>query len=117
MSDDLEPRIDQCLLVLKELLLLLLRPNERPAVELGWRAIPIDDLALSVRLENGIAHANAWRRRQAQEKGEIPNLLMTAGDLADISDRDFLRLPNLGRRSLAEMREVIANLANDPASP
>jgi DNA-directed RNA polymerase alpha subunit len=64
----------------------------------AWRKLPIIEMELSNR------STNAARNNDYQ----------TAGDLADASDADLLRLPSMGRKSVREIREVIAALRARP---
>lgn len=62
--------------------------------EIRWRSTPVDELALSIRAINCL-HNGGYQ---------------TVGDVADASDGELLREPNFGRRSLNDVREVIARL-------
>jgi DNA-directed RNA polymerase alpha subunit len=79
-----------------------LRPA--PAVE-TWRDIPLAEMALSARAYNCLAY------KELNKDGEwVSPGPRTAGDVAALSDGDLLRFCNFGRKSLAEVREVIAAL-------
>jgi len=58
----------------------------------AWRRIPLNDLELSCRAENCFRNEG----------------LETAGEIADMSDRELLRVPNFGKKSLKEVRELLA---------
>jgi DNA-directed RNA polymerase alpha subunit len=64
-------------------------PDEPP-----WRRIPLEELELSVRAHNCLH--NMGRD--------------TAGEVDDATDNELLCWPNLGRRSLREIREVLSRL-------
>jgi DNA-directed RNA polymerase alpha subunit len=69
-----------------------------PAKDEPWRKVPIRDLALGVRAINCF-------------KNELENYpeegWATAGDLDDKTDNEILRLPNMGRVTLCEIRQVL----------
>lgn len=60
-----------------------------------WEDAKISDVEFSVRTTNAL---QAWR------------FGVTLGEIDKMPDLDLLRLPNFGRKSLREVREVIANL-------
>jgi DNA-directed RNA polymerase alpha subunit len=59
----------------------------------SWRLTPLSEMYLSVRSENCL-------------KLDYE----TAGDIDDAADRELLRIPNFGKRSLAEVREAIEEI-------
>ena len=67
--------------------------------EPSWRRISLEDLALSIRSRNCLHNLG----------------LDTAGQIDDATDRDLLGSPNLGQRSLREIREQLARVrAGEP---
>ncbi len=69
-----------------------------------WQNIPIEELELSVRSNNCLLISSPYR---------------TVGEIAEATDDDLLRIPNLGRRSLREIREMIAYVRppDEPRDP
>ena len=68
----------------------------------------ISDLEISVRLQYGLI--NDWDRPQN------PKRPATVGDFIDLPSHEFLRIPNLGRKSLIEWRNIVWAVEN-PDSP
>jgi DNA-directed RNA polymerase subunit alpha len=71
-------------------------PNEPP-----WRRVPLEELELSIRAHNCLHNMGCD----------------TAGEVADKTDNELLRWPNLGRRSLREIREQIARVKAEQEPP
>ena len=59
----------------------------------NWRDTPIEELAISIRAVNCLKYGSEIR---------------TAGQLAAASDAELLAIGNLGRKTLRELREVLA---------
>ena len=80
-----------------------LRPT--PAAAETWRDVPLDEMEISVRAYNCLAHKELNRNGEWVSPGP-----KTAGEVDALSDKELLRFCNFGRKSLAEVREVIAAL-------
>jgi DNA-directed RNA polymerase alpha subunit len=78
----------------------------KPANTELWRKIPVTDMALSIRTINCLKTAKEDYFEDAWD---------TAGDLDDKSDNAILRLPNAGKKTLQEIREIISNLKEESA--
>lgn len=63
-------------------------------IEKTWRDTPLDEMCLSVRSYNCLKNEGC----------------KTAGDVADKTDRELMIVPNFGRKSLREVREVLDNM-------
>lgn len=70
------------------------RAAREPAHQLAGLTRSIDELDLTVRSANCLKAQNIYR----------------VGDLIQFTDTELLRTPNLGRRSLNEIKEVLAAL-------
>jgi hypothetical protein len=63
--------------------------------------LPMDDLELTVRAANALRNDSEWRTRH----GKPP--ILTAGDIRAIPDRELLLIPNFGRVSLLQVRNLL----------
>ena len=68
----------------------------------------IDDLELSVRLHHCLTTEKKYSRSQAEPA--------TVGDFIDVPDHELMRIPNFGRKSLAEWRSIVWAVDN-PDNP
>lgn len=68
----------------------------------------ISDLKIGVRLQHSLI--NDWGRPQN------PKRPATVGDFIDVPIHELLRIPNLGRKSLVEWRNIVWAVGN-PDSP
>jgi hypothetical protein len=68
----------------------------------------ISELEISVRLQYSLI--NDWNRPQN------PKRPATVGDFIDVPSHELLRIPNLGRKSLTEWRNIVWAVEN-PDSP
>ena len=68
----------------------------------------IDDLELSVRLHHCLINEKKYSRSQAEPA--------TVGDFIDVPDHELMRIPNFGRKSLAEWRKIVWAVEN-PDNP
>ena len=73
----------------------------------GWKITldtPIADLEVSDRLKNALrGEKNSWEHNYGPA---------TVGDFVVFSEREFLFIPNIGRKALMEWRDVIHALKN-----
>lgn len=69
----------------------------------------LDDLEISVRLHHCLINEkrNFWLRDDPA----------TVGDFIHLTDNELLRLPNFGRKSLAEWKKVVWAVENPDAPP
>jgi hypothetical protein len=63
--------------------------------------LPLNHLELTVRAANALRNDSEWRTHH----GRPP--ILTAGDIRAIPDRELLRIPNFGRVSLLQVRELL----------
>jgi DNA-directed RNA polymerase alpha subunit len=73
----------------------------------AWRDTPLNELELSVRAANCLDERD-WSEA---ERGWVrTGRYATAGKIDDAPDYELLSLPNFGKVSLREVREVLARL-------